>query len=605
MAFPEHAVTIAMNSALSHPWPENVTRALDTFADRRCTLLGIETTPVSEADRFGAKALAMLVAGRNETAANVVLKQCAEWFEHPVREGLNGHQGECDFSAIKLCRAYHLFAGGAPLAAETLASIRTFFTRKNFASIYQSENHALLFHTSRHLMAQAYTGDFFQAYEKTGEQLAAEDGAWLRRFMRYRAGHGWGEFDSVGYLGPVWECLTCLHDFSADQELKRLAGSMMDLLLADMAVDSLHGMYCGAHGRIYPPHAIDHVTEPSRILYYLYFGEIPTNGMEHHGFIIDALTSTYRPLPIVVDIALNRGTAYENRERKQLHNLADVLPVAPLTGSLRKYTYYTPRYALGCVQFQDAYPACCAHHNHHEIPVMADQRGTADYAHHQQHQWDLSFPTGTTARLFTHHPGTDGTHNYWTGDRLCGCGHFFQHKQALIALYDIPASQPLQFIHAYLPRDAFDEVIEENGWIFARAGDAFAGLWLSSAYRWTTEGEWADREIISAGLKHAVICEAGTTDNYVDFTAFRHAIAGTPVHFDRESMTLDYRSSQTGPLRIDSRGGRYWNERPVDLDYGSYDSPYLYSAWGSGVIEMKIGSTRHILDFNSTASPAQ
>lgn len=593
-----------MNPAPSPAWPENVTRALATFEDRRCTLLGLEIAPATGADRFGAKALALLVAGRDSSEANAVLRRCAAWFELPVPEGLNGHQGECDFTAIKLCRAYHFFSAGAPLEAETLAAIRAFFTTRNFASIYQSENHALLFHTSRHLMAQAYPDDTFSAYGKTGAQLAAADGDWLRRFIRYRAGHGWGEFDSVGYLGPVWECLACLHDFSADTELTRLAGAMMDLLLADMAVDSLHGMYCGAHGRIYPPHALDHATEPSRILHYLYFGGILTDGMEHHGFVIDALTSSYRPSPVVVDIALNRNAPYENRERKHLHNLADVLPVSSLAGSLRKYTYWTPRYALGCVQLQDAYPACCAHHNHHEIPVMADQRGTAGYAHHQQHQWDLSFATRTTARLFTHHPGTDGTHNYWTGDRLCGCGHFFQHKQALVALYDIAESQPLHFIHAYLPRDAFDEVVEENGWIFTRAGDAFAGLWLSSAYRWTTGGEWARREVISDGLKHAVICEAGSTDNYADFAAFRRAIAGNPAHFDRESMTLDYQSTQAGFLRIDAQGGRFRNGSPVDLDYGSYDSPYLFSAWGSGVITLKSSSARQTLNFHIGCSAA-
>lgn len=85
-------------------WPENVTLSLAAFEDRRRTLLAQEAGLTDGIDRYGAKALTMLVAGRDPAAANAALKDCAEWFEHPVRQGLNGHQGECDFAAIKLCR---------------------------------------------------------------------------------------------------------------------------------------------------------------------------------------------------------------------------------------------------------------------------------------------------------------------------------------------------------------------------------------------------------------------------------------------------------------------------------------------------------------------
>jgi len=578
-------------------------QSLQTFDQRRAWLLAHATAaPLTEkGDTFGTHALFALAAGHDPAPVNSTLRHCAAWFDTTPRTGLT-HQGECDFIAIKLCRAHHYWAPDGMLEPTTLSAIRDFFLNRDFASIYQSENHALIFHTSRHLMAQVYEHETFVAYGKLGWQLAEEDAAWLRRFIRHRASHGWGEFDSPCYLGPVWECLACLYDFSADAELRRLVGMMMNLLLADMAVDSLNGMYCGAHGRIYPPHALNHATEPANALYYLYLGGCTPPVNSAHGFMVDALTSDWRPDPAVVEIALNRPSSYENLERKHLHNLADVLPVAPLSGSIRKYTFLTPHYAMGAVQFQDDYPSACTHHNHCEIPVRLEQRNTPGYAHHQQHQWDLSFVSRPDARLFTHHSGLDATHNHWTGDRLCGCGHFFQNRQALVALYDIPSSQPLDYIHAYVPKIAFDEVVEMDGWIFVRAGEAFAGLTLLNGYVWTETGEWAAREVTSPGRRHGVICETGLLADFGDFAAFRHAILANSISFDCEAMTLKYASAQAGILYLNTHGVRSIDGHAADLDYATYASPFMSSPWRSGIIELNGITKRTTLDFTVNAS---
>lgn len=109
-------------------------------------------------------------------------------------------------------------------------------------------------------------------------------------------------------------------------------------------------------GRIYPPHALDHANEPTFPLQYLYFGMISSEQISNKGTEIDALVSGYLPKQILIELALDRPTAYENFERKHLHNMVDIKPEHPLKGSIRKYTYYTPQYLLGCVQFQDPYP---------------------------------------------------------------------------------------------------------------------------------------------------------------------------------------------------------------------------------------------------------
>jgi hypothetical protein len=446
------------------------------------------------------------------------------------------------------------------------------------------------------LAAQTWPDETFQAYGEKGERLYAEDLACLKCFIRFRARRGWGEFDSSCYFSAVWECLLALHDHCADTELRHLAEQMLNLRLAAQIVVSLNGMTVGAQGRIYAAHALDHGRESTYPVFYLYFDNVPQTFMTSAG-AIDSLVSKFKPHALLTSLALHRKDSYEHRERIHLHNTADVLPQNPTPGSIRKYTYWTADYALGCVQFQDPYPKSCA---------------GAWYAHHEQHQWDLSFPTHPQARLFTHHPGKIGfEHGYWTGDLGCGCGHFFQNRTALTALYEIPSNQPLDFIHAFVPRNAFDEVVEEHGWIFVRAGIACAALKLLNGHEWVAASEVDDQassdafvpinsEVRSPGRKNAVVCEVGRTNDFGGFDLFRREITGNDLSFDPAQMRLRYVSRRSGTLAMDTHGTRLLNEKPAALDYPLFDCPYLKSAWDEGCAELHWNDQILSFDFRET-----
>ncbi len=567
-----------------------IERSASGFEKRRALLLANTAAKGAMAkliadprqDIYGNRAIANLVLGRHAKEANVRLRRVAEWFDHPHPKNRD-HRGECDFAAMKLCRAWHLFKDTKTLESATHEKIRRFFLETDFKSKYPSENHLLLWRTSRYLMAGEFRDETFKAWRCKGRTLEKADRDWLAAYIRFRARRGWGEFDSACYFAPEWECLTNIHDYAPDTELRRLAGSMLDLLLLDMAVDSLGGMYCGAHGRIYARHALDHTTEGTWPLQFLYFGNIAAKQLGERGALVDALASGYRPKEIILDVALNRKTPYENRERKHLHNVDDVMPARPLRGSIRKYTWWTPQFVMGCVQKQDPYPANC--------------KGKW-YAHHEQHQWDLSFATGPSARLFTHHPGKSGNeHGHWTGDLNCGCGHFFQNRMALVALYEIPEKQPYQFIHAYVPKSEFDEVVEEDSWIFVRAGKSCAALKMLGGPKWTKDNKWKSCEVVSPGGRNGAVCEAGLLADFGGFAAFRREIVGNRVDFDQEKMSLVYESKRAGRLEIDTKGTRKLDGKAAKLDYATYDCPYLKSKWDSGLVEVIKGRRRRRLDF--------
>ena len=90
----------------------------------------------------------------------------------------------------------------------------------------------------------------------------------------------------------------------------------------------------------------------------------------------------------------------------------------------------------------------------------------------------------------------------------------------------------------------------------------------------------------------------GRVEDFGDFDAFRSEIASNGFRFDREKMRLTYTSKRAGSLYIDTTGVRKLNGKNADLDYDTYDCPYLRSVWKSGVVDVIKGKRRLHLDFN-------
>ncbi|MBC2594175.1 hypothetical protein H5P28_07860 [Ruficoccus amylovorans] len=552
---------------------------------------------------FGSYASTALRLGLQPEAANRTLREiCASLGEPRSRN--KTVVDDSGFTMMELVRVYNALNGSPLLEPATREAIVDALCRFDFSPKHGSENHLLVFWTARYLIAQHMPDVVFSAYKgKTGAELAREDGERLKRFIRYRARQGWGEFDSGGYMFLSFNAILSLYDFSQDEELKTLAGMMANVMLADMAVDTVFGVYGGARGRV-KGQVLDQGRDGERgsppmytvnELQYLYFGLVdpePESGQERLLSFTpmnywqrsnESLFSSFRPLDIVVRIALDRPEPYVNKERKHLHNMADVVPLQPLEGSIRKYTWYTPQYIMGSLQWQDPYPA--------------DLKAGV-YAKHQQHDGGLSIPHGTSTHIFVHHPGNGDIHTYWEGDFGCLCRDSFQHKAAQLSLFEIPDREPYQLVHAYFPRENFDEVTEKDGWIFARCGDVYAALYLTDGYTWTTSGKWAGRELTSAGSRKGAVLEAGSRREHGSFEAFCQEVLGNEVIFDPETMSLSYDSASAGLIELHRNGARTVDGQPVDLDYPTYDCPYLQSRWDSGVIDFIHGDRRVRMDFN-------
>lgn len=528
-----------------------------------------------EENAYGVNGAARLVLGKEEDITEEVIdriERAARWYELPYPNHPGRFlDGEPDFVAHTLIRL--LCQCEEKLPEKTKNLIHKFFTEQELESKYKSENHMLLFHSSRYLYALYFPEKEFQQYGMTAEEAKQADRKFLQEFIRFRAQRGWAEFDSYGYTPEVFNALLDLYDFGED-DISHYAEMSANVILLDMIMDcsEKEGFYGGAHGRIYSDGVEDLSKTGMYRIYQYYFG----NQTDCFSYF-EPLASKFIPADYVYDVLNRRPKIWTNKECKHLHSITCPTPhkqVPQVPGSINKQTYVTPDYILGGVTWQDPYPK---------------DSEAAWYAHHQQHEWELSILPNPKLRIFSHHPGSFGTegqeHGYWTGDLGCCCGQFFSEKNIAMATYDIP-EQEEHYIHARVPFK-YLEAEWDDKYLWIKAERVYVMLWFSEG---VFEGheDLKDIEVRSYGRKHGVICMVMPQNQVETMDQFKEiAREGHPC-LDKESMTLSYKNLKMTP------DARYIDEEKQLFPYDTYDSPCVYSKHGSGIIE----TPRAILNFD-------
>ena len=558
-----------------------MTQAQRTYANRRETASKRLESNDLTGDIYGEATVYQLMRGIQVEQSLEKLQDVADWFERPNPMGRDP-RGESDFLTIRLIPA--LYACYDLLTDSIKASLRRLYLDRNYFSIYGSENHALMGRVSRYLAAQFYEGETFQQFGMSAREVLDADTAYLHEFLDFRARFGWGEFDSFGYTTEILLILLTLFTYGRDQALVHKARMTMDVIWLDFLADSYGALCGGAHGRIYEGPATDTKYSGMHRLYNYYFGG-PYYTPELRPVAI-ATVSDYMPSDIVYEFDSNRSFPYENRERKHLHSMEswrgeiDHERLKAFTGSIDKYTYLCDDYMLGAVNHQDDYPK--------EYP------DDAGYAHHQQHEWELTLFGGTNHKIFTHHPADPGyhhIHNRWTGDAGCLCGAFYANSNTALAMYDIKRESEYPYINAHVPLAVFDETVLEPKDLFLRYRSLYLALHFDNGYRINQEDEYANRELISEGRKNAVVLRVEPCRKYPDMAAFITASRALPFSFDRQSMTLSFDG-----IELTYHGNKE-NGVPNPYPYpNTYDCPYLHSVWGSGVITCEVGGNTVVYD---------
>ena len=278
------------------------------------------------------------------------------------------------------------------------------------------------------------------------------------------------------------------------------------------------------------------------------------------------------------------------------------------------------------------------------LSTVQDYRKGANVG--QVHSWNLTIDP--SAMVFTTHPMNavqppsewidrdEGEPGYWTGS--ASSPRSAQHENVGIHLYSpaYPDGGVLGFFdyepvtHAWLPRDAFDEVVQEGRWTFARKGAVYAALYSWRATSWQ-EYEQAELDILgftqtfdlvsdgppppgfddpsiaAQGPDNVWIVEVGTEGEWGSFAGFRAAILAAPLvvttwpgdvapgggpirhqHFD-----VAFDSPSLGLVTFGWDAELTVAGQPISIrDYPRFDNPWLQMERGASDASMRAGPFR-------------
>lgn len=459
-----------------------------------------------------------------------------------------------------------------------------------------TENHLTMYYTGLYLAAQTfpdlpaekwYTG-------KSSQENMAEAMGWFDNWMRLTTTIGQGEFDSPTYMPVFIAPMFGLYQHAKAPVLKQNALAMIHWLLADFAVEHLEGIYVGAHSRDYPERVIRPRHPASDMVawgWYL-FGK---GELRFHYTLLAAALSDFELPEIIFNIGTDRSQPYVHTETKRVRNILRL-------GDRRnppvyKYTYMTRDYALGSMMGGILQPI-------------------------QQHTWDVTYVTDSPyMRIFTVHPyigepdlgmffpeemkfafdEVSRSHTYYgSEDKWSASSPFeqtFQHKNALIVLYNIPEGVKFPHIDGFFPKDLIKREIDSSGWIFCQGGKTYIAYFPLQPYVWIEED--VDFRLRSDDLKNGCVVEVAQSEDYPLFEAFKKQIVNNTLVHDtfNETLMVSYTTSAGDVMTFQYGGARRLNGKLIDFaDYKLFRGPFLNAEVNSRLLEIKYKNEGLILN---------
>lgn len=462
-----------------------------------------------------------------------------------------------------------------------------------------TENHLTMYYTGLYLAAQTFPdlpADKWYTGKSSAENMKEAIG-WFDYWMKITTTIGQGEFDSPTYMAVFLAPMFGLCQFAADPVMKQNALVMLHWLIADFAVEHLDGIYVGAHSRDYPDRVITPRHASSEMTYWawLLFGTLEPR---FNYTLLTAALSDFDLHEILFKIATDRSQPYVHTETKRVRNIIRLGDQK--NPPVYKYTYMTKDYALGSMMGGILQPI-------------------------QQHTWDVTFMTDSPyMRIFTVHPyigapdlgmffpeemkfafdEVSRAHTYYGSENKWSATspyeQTFQHKNALIVLYNIPEGEKFPHIDGFFPKDLTRREVDPSGWIFCHAGKTFIAYFPLKPYQWIEEAECF--RLRSYDLKNGCVVEVAQQEEYASFEDFKKQIQNNTLVRDTFDQTLmvSYSTSEGDVMTFKYDGARRLNGKLINFaDYKLFRGPFLNAEVGSRKLEIRYKNKGMILDMGT------
>jgi hypothetical protein len=451
-----------------------------------------------------------------------------------------------------------------------------------------------------------------------------------------------------------------LAELADDERLRRRAAMLLDVMFFDMAVDSFRGTYGTSHGRTYPRAIVGGgMVEETTALQRMAWGLGALGRPDNPAAIYLATAKRYRVARTIEQIAQDLPEELTNRERQSLrvedaarlglrfddpedffllHEGGKLSSIDTIERSLRVtdgLNFY--RYGLVMkpyiVALLETYRQLAARGQpvedldnsslrrvdkitfrtpDYQLSSAQDYRKGAPGS--QQHIWQATL--GPQTAVFAMNPGPNA--KYWQG-RL---PRVAQHRNVLVAIYDIPARRPpgpktvfpADAVGDAVPspapseevldprtlavfrRASFDEVEQEGGWTFGRKGQGYVALWSRAPASWSADGVLGGEGLIAPRRKNVWICQLGREKVDGPFKAWAARIAAAPLKSSDSDVT--FTAPGLGPIAFGWEGPLRVDGKVVPLgEHLRFDNPYTKVPYGRPRYELAHAGYRLLIDF--------
>lgn len=503
---------------------------------------------------------------------------------------------------------------------------------------FWTENHQIMFHSDELLAGQLFPETRFKNDSQLGRNHEDHAMGLIRRWMYRRARFGFSEWLSNAYFEEDLTALLNLHDFAESAEIRWYSKQLIDLLMFEISLHSFQGHLGCTHGRTYLPMVIQNHERTASVIK-LVFGTGDFNDPDSTS-AISLATSTYHCPEIIREMALRNEEEISCRERhgvglrdlktygidseldeipffwgQGIYLHPKIAPFSRMTSEIyhirlrRPYSETIERYENEMETYGRVTDATLKKTDPTRLsPVNIESFRTPSYIlssaqdfrpgerGYQHHIWQASMGKG--ALVFTSHPGSEdetSRPNFWIGNgRL---PRVAQHRNLLVCIHRIPEGDEYPFSHAYVPKAAFDDLREQNGWIMTRKGNGFLALFSQHQYEWTESGPYGNREIRAFSPMNIWICEMGTGRQWASFDQFSDTIAASRVEI--RGTEVDYESPSVGRVSFGwSKEFSICGETMKLNGYRRFENPYCQCDFGSVQYAIGDGEKTLRLDFS-------
>lgn len=455
--------------------------------------------------------------------------------------------------------------------------------------IQGSENHDMMDLSNAFLALQAVKDapDYGNRKLPDNHTPTEHVAAWIPYYKLYcdeRAKHGlFAEVASPTYGKWFLPEIVNIYDFADDPSLRKKMEMLLHLTWADWAVEQLGGVRGGGRTRVYQGNYSQLGTHDSwRNMGLILLGRGNWNDMIHGQANYVLATTSYKLPDVIVDLALSekeRGEyVYTSLRPAKLERTEDQRITYPMDGSdphMLRYSYCTPDYIIGSLWVDP------------ETPYAAIS---------SQNRWQgIIFPTHANARIY---PQCVGLRNGKTYDQHLAV----QHQNVMLVQKNRKARQSghmrVFFYAGMKPR-----LVENDGWIIAEEGGAYAAVRVlhKQGYIWDDDNwlrcvdDFAPIAFVTGSMaKYKTIEDFQTYLSSHQFTLKDGVMTYSFTDMDdrKATLTMDL-DNQTNLPTV--------NGQTIDLQpQRVFDSPYLYSENGSGLVTIEFNGRRLLLDFDRT-----